>query len=163
MTDDFTAYVAARGQGLWRAAWLLTGDASLAEDLVQTALAEKGWPHFDRVSTNGSFDAYVRRVMVTTYASWRGRKWWGEVPTDVLPERGTSVDPGDPDLMHALTGLSPRQRAVVVLRYFEDLTERETADALGCSVGSVKTHHARALNHLRGSGLLTIPDAQESR
>lgn len=145
---DFAEFVAARGRALWRAAWLLTGDAAMAEDLVQTALA-KAWPHYDRVAGNGSFEAYVRRAMVTTYASWRGRKWHGEVPTADLPDAAEAQPVPDPDLMRALAGLSPRQRAVVVLRYFEDLTEAEAADALACSVGSVKTHHSRALEHLR--------------
>jgi RNA polymerase sigma-70 factor (sigma-E family) len=160
--DGFTAYVAARGRALWRAAWLLTGDAALAEDLVQTALA-KAWPHFERVNTNGSFEAYVRRTMVTTYSSWRGRRWHGELPTADLPERATREANADPDLVRALAQLSPRQRAVVVLRYFEDLTEAETAEALGCSVGSVKTHHGRALVHLRASGLLNELDVEERR
>jgi RNA polymerase sigma-70 factor (sigma-E family) len=151
----FTAYVEARGRALWRAAWLLTGDPALAEDLVQTALA-KAWPHYDRVAASGSFEAYVRRALVTTYASWWGRRWRGELPTEPPADRPALA--ADPELAHdvrrALAGLSPRQRAVVVLRYFEDLTETETAAALGCSVGSVKTHHARALAHLRGSALL---------
>ena len=161
---DFAGFVAARGRALWRAAWLLTGDAAMAEDLVQTALA-KAWPHYDRVAANGSFEAYVRRAMVTTYASWRGRKWHGEIPTGSLPEVEAFADAPDPDLMRALATLSPRQRAVMVLRYFEDLTEVETAAALDCSVGSVKTHHARALDNLRRSGLLTdsldAPDEAE--
>lgn len=149
----FAAFVAARGRALWRAAWLLTGDAAMAEDLVQTALA-KSWPHYERVAANGSFEAYVRRAMVTTYASWRGRKWHGEIPTGSVPDRAAFENAPDPDLMRALATLSPRQRAVMVLRYFEDLTEAETAAALDCSVGSVKTHHARALENLRRSGLL---------
>ena len=159
---DFSEYVSARGRVLWRAAWLLTGDAQLAEDLVQTALT-KAWPHFDRVSSNGSFEAYVRRAMVTTYTSWRGRRWRGEIPSDVLPE-GEDPDGGrDLDLVRALSGLSPRQRAVLVLRYFEDLTETDTAAALGCSVGTVKAHHSRAIAHLRTSGLLSPDDLEEAR
>ena len=101
MADDFTTYVAARGPALWRTAWLLTGDSALAEDLVQTALT-KAWPHFARVSRGGSFEAYVRRTMVTTYATWRGRRWHGEVPTAEPPERSTASTPSDPDLMRAL-------------------------------------------------------------
>jgi len=69
---------------LWRSAWLLTGDDALAEDLLQTALV-KAWPHYDRVAATGSFEAYVRRVLVTTYMSWRGRRWHGEIPTADLP------------------------------------------------------------------------------
>jgi RNA polymerase sigma-70 factor (sigma-E family) len=153
-SESFTAYVAARGRALWRAAWLLTGDVQLAEDLVQVALA-KAWPHYDRVVATGSFEAYVRRAMLNTYLSWRGRKWQGEVP-GALPERAQA--PTDPstsvDIARALAGLTARQRAVVVLRYFEDLTEAQTADLLGCSVASVKTHHRRALAALRTSCLL---------
>jgi RNA polymerase sigma-70 factor (sigma-E family) len=160
--DGFTSYVAARGRALWRAAWLLTGDAALAEDLVQTALA-KAWPHYDRVARDGSFEAYVRRAMVTTYASWWGRRWRGELPTAELPDDAGSERVPDPDLVRALGELSPRQRAVVVLRYFEDLSEPETAAALGCSVGTVKTHHARALHHLRGSSLLADELPEEAR
>jgi RNA polymerase sigma-70 factor (sigma-E family) len=159
---DFTDYVAARGRALWRAAWLLTGDAQLAEDLVQTALT-KAWPHFDRVSTNGSFEAYVRRAMVTTYTSWRGRRWRGEIPSEVVPDGSSSVVDRDLDLVRALSALSRQQRAVVVLRYFEDLTETDTAAALGCSVGTVKAHHSRAIAHLRSSGLLAPDDIEEKR
>ncbi len=160
--QSFAEYVAARGRAWWRAAWLLTGDAALAEDLVQTALA-KAWPHFDRVAaqgSRGSYDAYVRRALVTTYSSWRGRRWWGEVPTGDLPDGAASVEGADVDVRRALARLSPQQRAVVVLRYFEDLSEADTAAALGCSVGTVKTHHARALAALRDSPLLMDRDEE---
>jgi DNA-directed RNA polymerase specialized sigma24 family protein len=101
--------------------------------------------------------------MVTTYTSWRGRRWRGETPAEAVPE-GPAPDGGrDLDLVSALAGLSPRQRAVVVLRYFEDLTEAETAAALGCSVGTVKAHHSRAIAHLRVSGLLAPDDLEEAR
>ena len=161
--DDFAEFVAARGPALWRAAWLLTGDRSLAEDLLQTALT-RAWPHFGRVSRTGSFEAYVRRTLFTTYAGWRGRRWHGEVPTGALPETGRTDEVPDLDLLRALAGLSPRQRAVVVLRYFEDLTEVQTAAALGCSIGSVKTHHSRALATLRTSPLLDAATlAEEAR
>lgn len=158
----FEEFVAARGPALWRAAWLLTGDRPLAEDLLQTALT-RAWPHYGRVSRDGSFEAYVRRTLFTTYAGWRGRRWHGEVPTGELPDSGVSDEAPDPDLLRALAALSPRQRAVVVLRYFEDLTEAETAAALGCSVGSVKTHHSRALAALRTSPLLATTFAGEAR
>jgi RNA polymerase sigma-70 factor (sigma-E family) len=159
---DFPEYVAARGHALWRAAWVLTGDAQLAEDLVQTALT-KAWPHFDRVSVSGSFEAYVRRTMVTTYISWRGRRWRGEIPSETVPEGACPAPDRDLDLARALAELSPRQRAVVMLRYFEDLTESDTAAALGCSVGTVKAHHSRAIARLRTSGLLAPDDLEEVR
>jgi RNA polymerase sigma-70 factor (sigma-E family) len=160
--EEFSQYVAARGRALWRAAWLLTGDAQLAEDLAQTALA-RAWPHYERVAANGSFEAYVRRAMVTTYVSWRGRRWVGEIPSDRVPDATTGEQPVDLDLVRALASLSRQQRAVVVLRYFADLTEADTAAALGCSVGTVKTHHTRAIAALRSSGLLRPDDREEAR
>jgi RNA polymerase sigma-70 factor (sigma-E family) len=151
--DYFAEFVAARGPALWRAAWLLTGDRSLAEDLMQTALT-KAWPHFDRVSRNGSFEAYVRRTMFTTYAGWRGRRWHGEIPTGDLPETGRTDEAPDPDLLRALAELSPRQRAVVVLRFLEDRSVAETADALGVTEGTVKSQTRDALARLR----VLLPD-----
>ncbi len=149
--DGFDGFVAARGDALWRSAWLLTGDRQLAEDLVQTALA-KSWRAWDRVGPDG-FEAYVRRVMYTTYISWWRRKWRGERPTEHLPERPAAVADSDArnDLVAALGGLPRGQRAVVVLRYFEDLTEQQTAAALGIGVGTVKSQCSRALTALRSS------------
>ena len=147
--EAFEAYVAGRRRALLRAAWLLTGDWHLAEDLVQTALAKAylAWRRIDEP------DAYVRRVLVTTYVTWWRRRWNGEQPTDELPD--TAADAVDADLRRqvrdVLRTLPRRQRAVVVLRYFEDLTEAETAAALGCSVGTVKSQHARAMARLRTS------------
>ena len=147
----FEAFVATRGDALWRSAWLLTGEHQLAEDLVQTALA-KSWSAFDRVGVD-RFEAYVRRVMFTTYAAWWRRKWRGERPTEHLPEMVTHDDDGDArtDLVAALQDLTRGQRAVVVLRYFEDLTEQQTAAALGVSVGTVKSQCSRAMAILRSS------------
>jgi len=149
--DDFGAFVAARGNALWRSAWLLTSDHQLAEDLVQTALA-KSWRAWSRVGPD-SFEAYVRRVLFTTYVSWWRRKWRGERPTAELPETATTAVDTDArnDLVAALAGLPRGQRAVVVLRYFEDLTEQQTADLLGISVGTVKSQCSRALTSLRSS------------
>jgi RNA polymerase sigma-70 factor (sigma-E family) len=154
--DGFEAFVAARGDALWRSAWLLTGDAHLAEDLVQTALA-KAWPRFERVGDG--FEAYVRRTMFTTYVAWWRRKWNGERPTSELPESASTPRDlaGRHDLVVALGALPKGQRAVVVLRYFEDLTEAQTADLLGVSTGTVKSQASRALRTLRT--LLTEGDA----
>ena len=151
VADDFSAFVAARGNALWRSAWLLTSDHQLAEDLVQTALA-KSWRAWSRVGPD-SFEAYVRRVLFTTYISWWRRKWRGERPTEVLPETATTAVDTDArnDLVAALASLPRGQRAVVVLRYFEDLTEAQTADLLGISVGTVKSQCSRALTSLRSS------------
>lgn len=148
----FEAFVAARQQALWRSAWLLTGDAALAEDLVQTALI-KSWPHWAKLVADRAEEAYVRRVLFTTHASWWRRRWQGEVVTDNLPEPKSSAAPADPDVQEtvrlALMGLPPRQRAAVVLRYFDDLTETQTAHVLNCSVGTVKSQTSRALSRLR--------------
>lgn len=158
-TASFDAFVSARGDALWRSAWLLTGDGQLAEDLVQTALG-KSWPSWDRVSATGSFEAYVRRVMFTTYAAWWRRRWNGERPTEHLPEQPSAADPADlrHDLATALAELPRGQRAVVVLRYFEDLSEKQTAEVLGCSVGTVKSQSARALARLRTSAALQLEE-----
>ena len=157
---SFDDYVAARGRHLLRTAWLLTGDHQKAEDLVQTALG-KCWPRWGRItaSGSGSYDAYVRRVMVTTYIAWWRRRWNAEVVTERLPETGEDggVDRllQRRDLQVALAALPRGQRAVLVLRYFEDLTEAQVADALDCSVGTVKSQAARGLATLRRSALLS--------
>lgn len=159
--DGFDAFVSARGDALWRSAWLLTGDHQLAEDLVQTALA-KSWRAFSRVGIDG-FEPYVRRVMFTTYISWWRRKWRGERPTGELPElagRDVGADSdGRNDLLAALEGLPRGQRAVVVLRYFEDLSEAQAAGVLGISVGTVKSQCSRALTALRTSPRLQREDS----
>jgi RNA polymerase sigma-70 factor (sigma-E family) len=141
--DDF---VAARSATLLRMAYLLTQDSQLAEDLVQTALA-KAWFAWGRVV--GDPGPYVRRIMVNAYVSGWRRRWNGEQPTDQLPELGYSDPPDTTDLRAALRRLAKGQRAVIVLRYFEDLTEAETAQVLGCSVGAVKSQTSRALAKLR--------------
>ncbi len=158
---DFDGFVAARGSALWRSAWLLTGDRHRAEDLVQTALG-KAWPHWGRVSRTGSFEAYVRKTMFTTYVAWYRRRWNAELPTAEPPEtphRDTSDRVAfERDVAAALAQLPRGQRAVVVLRYFEDLTEAQTAEVLGISVGTVKSQHSRALVALRTSSALSTAD-----
>lgn len=158
---DLDQFVEARGDALWRSAWLLTGDAQRAEDLVQTALG-KAWPHWGRVSREGSFEAYVRKTMFTTYAAWYRRKWNAEVPTEHVPEYSGREDSAliavQRDVVAALAQLPRGQRAVVVLRYFEDLTEAQTAAILGCGVGTVKSQASRALATLRSSPWLTTDE-----
>ena len=149
----FDDYVSARGADLLRTAWLLTGDHQRAEDLVQTALG-KVWPHWSRITRDGSgsYDAYVRRVMMTTYIAWWRRRWNGEYPTELLPERpaaATDTTELRRDLLAALATLPRGQRAVVVLRYFEDLTEQQVAETLGVSAGTVKSQTSKALAQLR--------------
>ncbi|NPC97143.1 SigE family RNA polymerase sigma factor [Nocardioides sp. zg-DK7169] len=150
---DFDDFVAARSTGLLRTAYLLTHDHALAEDLLQTALA-KAWFAWSRIES--SPEAYVRRILVTTYSSWWRRRWNGEHATAELPEPTGPAAP-DPsaatdtshDLWTAMGRLPRRQRAVIVLRYVEDLTEAQTADLLGCSVGTVKSQASKALARLR--------------
>ena len=148
--DDF---VAARSRALLRTAYLLTHDHALAEDLLQTALT-KAWFAWRRI--DGDPEPYVRRILVNTYVSWWRRKWNGERPTEELPERATAEPGSEPtDLWRAMERLPRRQRAVVVLRYVEDLTEAQTADVLGCSVGTVKSQCSKALAKLRIDPALT--------
>jgi RNA polymerase sigma-70 factor (sigma-E family) len=147
---EFDDFVAARSGRLLRTSYLLTRDHGLAEDLLQTALT-KAWFAWPRIS--GNPEAYVRKVIVNTYASWWRRRWNGEHATDDLPElvRADHADGSSEshDLWQALGRLPRRQRAVVVLRYFEDLTESETARILECSVGTVKSQTSKALAKLR--------------
>jgi RNA polymerase sigma-70 factor (sigma-E family) len=149
--EDFESFVASRQRALWRTAWLLTGDSGTAEDLVQTALV-KSWPRWHRLAGTAGAEAYVRQVMFHEHVSWRRRRWHGERPSAVLPERAAAA-PADPDVRDAvrqgLLALPPRQRAAVVLRYFEDLTEAQSAAVLGCSVGTVKSNTSRGLDRLR--------------
>jgi RNA polymerase sigma-70 factor (sigma-E family) len=150
----FEGFVAARSPRLLRVCYLLTRDWAAAEDLLQTSLA-KAWFAWDRIGDEP--EAYVRAVIANTYASWWRRRWRGEVPTDAVPEvpadggqRDLTGDVDERDELWAALGRLPRrQRAVVVLRFFEDLTERQTADALGISVGTVKSQTSRALATLR--------------
>ena len=168
--EEFSAFVLARRPELLRSACLLTaGDWHSAEDLVQTALA-KAWFAWTRIETRP--EAYVRRIMVNTYSSWWRRRWNGEEATADLPER---PDPRhDPrrgedvrvdertDLWRALERLPKRQRAVVVLRFYEDLSEVETAEIMQCSVGTVKSQASRALAKLRIDPTLA-PNSDEER
>jgi RNA polymerase sigma-70 factor (ECF subfamily) len=150
---EFSEFVRARWPAFARSAYLLcSGDLGRAEDLVQTALARTmlAWP---RLHDRGDLDGYVYRVMVRAQASWWQRRWHGERPSDALPDRPgvdavSSVDDAD-ELARALAQLSRQQRAAVVLRFYEDRPEREVAELLGCSVGSVKTHTSRGLARLR--------------
>src|SRR4051794_34250015 len=139
----FTAFVAARGTALARTAYLIVGDEHRAEDVLQTALAET-YLRWTRLRRPEAAEAYVRKAIVTTNAAWWRRGWSGESPRDVLPEiafgdRSDEVVERQA-VSDLLRQLSARQRAVVVLRYFDDLSEAETAATLGCSVGAVKQH-----------------------
>ncbi len=131
--DEFAAFARLRWRALWRAAWLLTGDAYRAEDLVQVAL-ERTWPHRGKLGTDDERTAYVYRVLTRAYTRDARRRWHGELPSEQVPE--SAAEQGDPALwvavLAALDELPPRQRLAVVLRYFADLTEVQTAAAMGC-------------------------------
>lgn len=151
--DGFRDFVVARSPALVRSAWLLTGNEATAQDLVQTALA-KTWTRWAGVVRQDAPEAYVRRVMVSTYLTWNRRRWLGELAVGSVPDRTEARDVyADADLRRsvaeALRALPRRQRAVVVLRFFDDLTEAQAADALGCSVGTVKSQTSKALVRLR--------------
>ena len=146
MDGDFTAYVAARRPRLVRTAVLLGCPESDAEDLVQTALARclRAWK---RVAKADNRDAYVNKVLVNVLHDTRARRWNGELPTERLPESpAVGSDLADGLVVRrALTALSHEHREVLVLRYFADLSEKQTADALGVPPGTVKSRTARAL------------------
>jgi len=149
---DFADFVHASWPGLYRTAHLLLGDHGLAEDLTQTALA-KTYVAWARVRDRDAAYAYARTTLVNTATSWfRRRSWRNELPReDVgLDQLGRDPDPSDrPAVMDALAALTPRQRAVVVLRFYDDLSVAQTADALGCSPGTVKSQTSVALARLR--------------
>lgn len=160
--DGFADFVEQWSPALLRVAFLLTGDRWLAEDLLQTALLKTS-RRWSRIADHQAAYPYVRRVLVTTYAGWRRRRRVGEVLTDQLPEHAGvdgAVAPGR--AVAALDVLPPRMRAVIVLRYYEDLSEADTAAALGCSTGSVKSQASRGLARLRVE-LSPAPDLVGSR
>ena len=158
---DFDTFVSARSPALLRTAYLLVQDEGLAEDLLQTALT-KAWFAWRRVQDP---EAYVRRILVTTSASWWRRKWTRETPTADLPEAPVAADriADRQDLWEAVGHLPRRQRAVVVLRYLEDRTETETADLMGCSVSTVKSQSAKALAKLRVDAAVAPAPDERSR
>jgi RNA polymerase sigma-70 factor (sigma-E family) len=149
----FASFVVARERALQRTAWLLTGDRAMAEDLVQTALA-RTWPHWEQIKRRDDPEVYVRRVMVNTWSTWRRRRWRREQIVELVPD---SAAPGDVAaevavrvaVRSALGMLTDRQRAVIVLRVFDDLSEVQVAQVLGCAVGTVKSAMSRALAKLR--------------
>ncbi|WP_416973361.1 SigE family RNA polymerase sigma factor [Streptomyces sp. 4F14] len=151
LEEQFQEFVRSRWTRLVRTAYLLTGDAHHAEDLTQTALA-KAYRSWRRVSRADSPEAYVRRMLVTCnndrFRKQRVRESLTAAPPDTVScpehpveERGA--------LLAALAELPPRQRAVIVLRYWEDLSEAEVAEVLGCSQGTVKSQASKGLAKLR--------------
>jgi RNA polymerase sigma-70 factor (sigma-E family) len=150
--DGFDEFVRAGTARLSRTAFLLTGDHHLAQDLLQVALTRVAsrWPRL----RDGVPEAYARRVMVNEFTSWRRRRRYHEKPSDNLQDAPAGADIATVAvrrlvLHRALARLGPRQRAVLVLRFYEDLSEVETAELLGCSVGTVKSQTHNALARLR--------------
>ncbi|MBY8871597.1 SigE family RNA polymerase sigma factor [Micromonospora sp. PLK6-60] len=152
LEEEFREFVAARSPALLRTAYLLAGDWATAEDLLQTALT-KTYLAWKRLGGIEAIEPYARRVLVNTSTSWWRRRWHGERPTDVLPERA-GIDEIEQQLdrdvlWRHLTALPARQRAVLVLRFYEDMSEAQTAALLEISTGTVKSQTSRALATLR--------------
>lgn len=160
----FTEFVHARSGALYRAAYLMVGDEHRAHDLLQEALT-KTYQAWRRLRDPANAEAYTRKAITTTAISWFRRKgWYGEQPTDVLPEDAVSGfsglggglgdalgdDLAERDaLWQALQTLPPRQRVALVLRYYLDYSEAQTAEAMGCAVGTVKSQSSAGLTRLR--------------
>lgn len=151
---EYVEFVRARSSALLRTACLLTaGDRQSAEDLVQSALAQ-AYVAWWRIHEPGAREAYVRRILARTAVRQRRRRAWlgehlvPEPPDDPVSDGSEHVDQRL-TVWPLLGALTPRQRAVVVLRYYEDLSEAQIADALGCSQGAVKSHASRAIATLR--------------
>ena len=155
----FRAFVASRSAALHRVAYLLTGDQYLAEDLLQTALLETAI-RWRRITAVGDPEPYVRRVLYTRHVSWWRRTRHEPPPLAQPDDHPQAPADGDPDVLaeqaagrltvaQALARLTPRQRAVLVLRYFEDLTEVQAGSVLGCSPGTIKSQTRDALRRLR--------------
>jgi len=148
----FAEFAAGRAVALHRAAYLLVGDQQLAQDLVQEALIKTyvAWP---RLRDPGNAEAYCRKAMTTTAITWFRRKGWrNERPAETVPDLGHEYDDASAQrvtLWQALLELPVRQRASLVLRFYEDLTEAQTADVMGCAVGTVKSQVSAALRKLR--------------
>jgi RNA polymerase sigma-70 factor (sigma-E family) len=154
--QDFAEFVAARWAALYRLAYLLTASPPAAEDLLQTTL-EKAYVRWARIVGMEHAEAYVRRMIANTYLSGRRRAWVREEPRDRMPEavgsvEGTLLDRALLDralLWPLVCALPARQRAVIVLRYYEDLSEAEIAHTLGCAPGTVKSQSSAAMKALR--------------
>jgi RNA polymerase sigma-70 factor (sigma-E family) len=150
---EFTAYMAARQPSLLRTAYLLTGDRHAAEDLVQVALG-KLYLSWDKVQRRELIDGYVRRILVNEHNSLWRRAWKrNETTTSELPDQSVPAHESHAErngaLWIAVQRLPRKQRAAVVLRYYEDLSEAETAEVLGVSVGTVKSQTSRAIASMR--------------
>mgnify|MGYP006349962109 CR=1 FL=1 len=155
VADALDAYVRTRRHRLLRTAYLLTGDTQIAEDLVQNALASlrASWRRLPDVA---NLDAYVYTALVNARRRWWRRRWHGEIPTERLPDPPAAEDQTarfdrHEDMLAVLGTLPTRQRQVLVLRYFDDLTEAQTAQILGCSIRTVKSQASRGLAKMRAA------------
>lgn len=147
---EFATLFAARGRAVRRTAYLLCGDWHRAEDLTQTSFVKlfAAWP---RLRDPAAAEAYLRRTLLRTYLDDNKRGWRRERATATLPEPAAETDSPDDRLvlLAALGRVAPRQRACLVLRFFDDLSVEATAEALGCTTGTVKSNTARGLESLR--------------
>ena len=149
--EDFAEFVSARWTALYRLAYLLTASPTAAEDLLQTSL-EKAYVRWARIGRMEHAEAYVRRMIANTYLSGRRRAWHREEPRDRMPETASSIEGALLDralLWPLVCALPARQRAVIVLRYYEDLSEAQIAMTLGCAPGTVKSQSSAAMKALR--------------
>ena len=148
----FSEFVAVRSGSLFRTAYLVLGDYHLAQDLVQESLIKvyAAWPRLQGVA---EAESYARKTIVTTSVSWRRRRSFRERPTEALPEaeipESSDMFDAQEELWRELRLVPPRQRAAVVLRFCEDLSEARTAELMGCSVGTVKKQVSLGLAKLR--------------
>ncbi|HKX67492.1 MAG TPA: SigE family RNA polymerase sigma factor [Intrasporangium sp.] len=156
--DEFTAFVRGHSDRLHRYGYVLTGSAAEAEELVQETLV-KVYLAWERICQEGSPLGYTRAAMARTHVSrWRSWRRRTALEDRVVLDRSSATTSWETEaterdaMWRALATLPPRQRAVVVLRYYEDLTERDSAEALGCAIGTVKSQLSRALSTLRGQG-----------
>lgn len=151
--EGFEEFVSARGQALMETAFLLAGDRHLAEDLLQIVLTKVA-RRWRVVRVDGNPEAYTRKALYREFVSWLRVARNRELPSESVPETVVAADVADAAvrkiaLRQALTRLTPRQRAVLVLRYYEDRSEAETAALLGCAIGTVKSQTYHALKRLR--------------
>jgi RNA polymerase sigma-70 factor (sigma-E family) len=166
--DEFADFFAATWPRLYRTTYAVTGDPGAAEDALQSAYA-KAYASWRRVRAADRPEAYVRRMALNEVLTVRRRAWWRAerphaVPPEPAPLRSPHADTDDHDAVwQAVVALPPRQRAVVVLRYYEELSEAEIAEVLGCSRGTVKSQAADALAKLRrGNAATLLTDGEPS-
>jgi RNA polymerase sigma-70 factor (sigma-E family) len=155
VTAGFVEFAAARSSALHRYAYLLVGDLGHAEDLVQEALT-RTYVNWTRLRDPRSAEAYTRKAITSIALDWRRRRSWTERPRDDLPDQIARGEPTDGVttrdwVWRELQALPPRQRAAVVLRYYENLTLAQTAEVMGCTIGTVKSQVSHGLKRLQAT------------